>query len=91
MVYFPQAIPFESYLTGPPVPPEPQESAWKDTVLVNVNEVLHLRVRFAPPSAPICASRPGVNLFPFNPSAVWHCHILDHEDNEMMRPLQILP
>ena len=20
---------------------------------------------------------------------VWHCHILDHEDNEMMRPLQV--
>ncbi|MFF5172788.1 multicopper oxidase family protein [Micromonospora sp. NPDC000089] len=22
---------------------------------------------------------------------VWHCHILEHEDNEMMRPLQVLP
>eukprot|EP00741_Cyanophora_paradoxa_P000428 tig00000404_g419.t1 len=22
---------------------------------------------------------------------VWHCHILSHEDNEMMRPLDILP
>jgi bilirubin oxidase len=22
---------------------------------------------------------------------VWHCHILDHEDNEMMRPLQVEP
>jgi len=22
---------------------------------------------------------------------VWHCHILSHEDNEMMRPLQVLP
>ncbi|MFE5326030.1 multicopper oxidase domain-containing protein [Embleya sp. NPDC056575] len=21
---------------------------------------------------------------------VWHCHITDHEDNEMMRPLQVL-
>ncbi|MFG2911204.1 multicopper oxidase family protein [Kitasatospora sp. NPDC048286] len=21
---------------------------------------------------------------------VWHCHIIDHEDNEMMRPLQVL-
>ncbi len=29
--------------------------------------------------------------FPFDPSRmdygyVWHCHIVDHEDNEMMRP-----
>jgi spore coat protein A, manganese oxidase len=22
---------------------------------------------------------------------VWHCHILEHEDNEMMRPLNVLP
>lgn len=22
---------------------------------------------------------------------VWHCHILDHEDNEIMRPFQVLP
>jgi bilirubin oxidase len=22
---------------------------------------------------------------------VWHCHILEHEDNEMMRPLDVLP
>jgi spore coat protein A, manganese oxidase len=22
---------------------------------------------------------------------VWHCHILEHEDNEMMRPLQVHP
>ena len=22
---------------------------------------------------------------------VWHCHILEHEDNEMMRPYEVLP
>ena len=22
---------------------------------------------------------------------VWHCHIVEHEDNEMMRPYQLLP
>jgi spore coat protein A, manganese oxidase len=21
---------------------------------------------------------------------VWHCHILEHEDNEMMRPYEVL-
>jgi spore coat protein A len=21
---------------------------------------------------------------------VWHCHILEHEDNEMMRPIQVV-
>jgi spore coat protein A len=24
-------------------------------------------------------------------SYVWHCHIVEHEDNEMMRPLVIMP
>jgi spore coat protein A len=22
---------------------------------------------------------------------VWHCHLLEHEDNEMMRPYEVLP
>ncbi len=22
---------------------------------------------------------------------VWHCHIIDHEDNEMMRPTSVVP
>ncbi|MCM2356789.1 MAG: multicopper oxidase domain-containing protein [Geobacteraceae bacterium] len=22
---------------------------------------------------------------------VWHCHILSHEDNEKMRPFQVVP
>jgi FlgD Ig-like domain len=31
--------------------------------------------------------------FPFDPNGghgyVWHCHIIDHEDNEMMRPYNV--
>ena len=29
--------------------------------------------------------------YPGGPGYVWHCHILDHEDNEMMRPMFIEP
>jgi len=25
------------------------------------------------------------------PGYVWHCHIIDHEDNEMMRPYRVIP
>ena len=36
---------------------------------------------------------PGFNPFPFDstagPGYVWHCHILDHEDNDMMRPMKM--
>ena len=35
------------------------------------------------------------NPFPFDttvgPGYVWHCHILDHEDNDMMRPMKMTP
>lgn len=33
--------------------------------------------------------------FPFDPNGghgyVWHCHIIDHEDNETMRPISVHP
>ena len=51
---------------------------------------------------PLCAAghavAPAVRdlNFPFDPFAlkynyVWHCHIVDHEDNEMMRPYIVTP
>lgn len=80
------------YLLGTTLPPNPNEAGWKDTVQMNPGEVTTIAVRFAPQDS--LFTRPGMNLFPFDPSAgpgyVWHCHLLDHEDNEMMRPLQIL-
>jgi len=87
-----------AYLRSAPVPPAPAELGWKDTIIMYPGEVTRIRVRFAPPDAPACgASAPaaGVNAYPFDPTVgpgyVWHCHILDHEDNEMMRPLLIAP
>jgi len=39
--------------------------------------------------------QPGQNQYAFDPTQgpryVWHCHILDHEDNEMMRPMLVVP
>lgn len=83
-------LPVEPYLVGSPIKPDKNEVGWKDTVRMNPMQVTRIRVRFAPQNAPIHAVRPWVNLYPFDPSFgpgyVWHCHILDHEDNEMMRP-----
>lgn len=82
----------DQYLDGPIIPPDANETGWKDTIRAMPNEVTRILVRFAPQDA--VSSEPGVNLYPFNPSLgpgyVWHCHILDHEDNEMMRPYKIL-
>ncbi len=56
-------------LVGPPRPPGPQESGYKDTVLALPGEVTRVKAKFD-----------LANQY------VWHCHIVEHEDNEMMRP-----
>jgi hypothetical protein len=78
------------FLTGQIVPPDPNEAGWKDTVKMYPNQVTRIVVRWAPLTVPVKRVRAGENLYPFDPTCgpgyVWHCHILDHEDNEMMRP-----
>lgn len=81
---------FSPFLSGPIQPPDPNEAGWKDTFKINPGMVNRVLVRFAPVETPIDAVGPGVNKYTFDPTTgpgyVWHCHILDHEDNEMMRP-----
>lgn len=87
-----KVLPVKPYLLGGPILPPPNEMGWKDTIIANPGEVTTIRARFAPQNAPIFTF-PGFNLYPFNPAKgpgyAWHCHILDHEDNEMMRPYKV--
>jgi FtsP/CotA-like multicopper oxidase with cupredoxin domain len=57
------------------IPPEPWETGVKDTVIAYPNQVTRIKARFA--------DQPG--------QFVWHCHIVEHEDNEMMRPYRVGP
>jgi len=79
------------FLQGKAMPPAPNEMGWKDTVIMYPGEVTRIVVRWAPTDTPAGV----VGVFPFDPSEppgyVWHCHILDHEDNEMMRPYTVAP
>ena len=81
---------FAPYLNGPVVPPDPNEAGWKDTIKILPGAVTRILVRWAPTSVPVDDVEAGENEFAFDPTTgpgyVWHCHILDHEDNEMMRP-----
>jgi FtsP/CotA-like multicopper oxidase with cupredoxin domain len=90
-----EVLPVEPYLTSEPIAPDENEMGWKDTVRMNPNQVTRILVRFAPQDIPSCQSIPGENKYPFDPTSgpgyVWHCHILDHEDNEMMRPYKVKP
>jgi spore coat protein A len=60
--------------TGPALPPAQAEMGWKDTARTDPGTVTRI-------------------IVPFQGYAgryVWHCHILEHEDNEMMRPFEVL-
>jgi hypothetical protein len=77
-----------------PIPPSPSESGWKDVFIAPPFMITRLTIRLAPQSVKEADLFPGKNTFPFDPTTgpgyVWHCHILDHEDNDMMRPMQIV-
>jgi len=92
-VFDPATGTVHDFLTGPSEPPSPAESGWKDTFVAPPGKVTRVLLRFAPQSTRESDLFPGKNAFPFDPTAgpgyVWHCHILDHEDNDMMRPMKI--
>ena len=55
--------------------PPPGESGWKDTAVVLPNEMLTILARFEG----------------YTGKFVFHCHMLEHEDNDMMRPFMVVP
>jgi spore coat protein A len=70
--------------TGRPMPPERNERpGWKDTVKTYPGYVTRVITKFDLPAG--TAISPGQEF-----RYVWHCHILEHEDNEMMRPYKIV-
>ena len=79
------------YFQGTPSTPAPEESGWKDTAKAYPGQVMRIVVRVAPTS--VSKTSPGVNTYPFDPTSgpgyVWHCHIIDHEDQDMMRPFKV--
>ena len=73
-------------LSGPARPPDQNERGWKETVRMNPGEVTTIIMRFNLPAAPFVvppSPRTGGNEY------VWHCHILEHEEHDMMRPLVV--
>jgi spore coat protein A len=64
----------EIKLLGKPRKPPANESGWKDTAVVNPGEILTIVVRFDG----------------YTGRYVYHCHMLEHEDNDMMRPYKVV-
>ena len=59
---------------GPLILPDASEAGWKDTVRAEPNMITRIIIRFEG----------------YTGRYVWHCHILEHEDNEMMRPYEVI-
>jgi spore coat protein A len=60
--------------TGPAMPPEPNETGWKDVVQCSAAVITRVLVRFEG----------------YVGSYLYHCHILEHEANDMMRPFEVI-
>jgi spore coat protein A, manganese oxidase len=67
------------FATGPMEPPDPSERGYKDTVKANPGQFTTIRAKFDLPT--------GVTA---PQSYVHHCHIVEHEDNDMMRPFGVV-
>ncbi len=60
--------------------PRPFELGWKDVVTVDPGEMVHVIAHF------------GEYKGLFNDQTgeyMWHCHMIEHEDHDMMRPLRV--
>jgi len=60
---------------GAPQSPPLEESGWKDTAMVGPTEILRVIARFDD----------------YTGKYAYHCHILEHEDHEMMRQFRVVP
>jgi len=99
LTQFPGTISF----LGPPIPPGADENAWKETVPMYPGTVTRVIMKFdlgpiknakgwtvdlrsvggAKDGTPPPSPRTGGNEF------VWHCHILEHEEHDMMHALVV--
>jgi spore coat protein A, manganese oxidase len=96
----PIVVPYSSYLMGSVIPPLPVETGWKDTIEAPSGEVTRILVRWAPQATAAGGVSPGENQFPIDPTSfpdpiagpgyVWHCHLVGHEDHDMMRELVVV-
>jgi spore coat protein A len=79
-------------ITGTAVPADANEQGWKETVRINPGEVVTVDMKFdlptgtPPPPSPRLLSSYGIRGAEY----VWHCHILEHEEHDMMHALVVM-
>lgn len=79
-----------TYFTGPPIPPDPDEAlSYKDTFKSYPETVTRIITDpWSPPMEPIAGIANSGTELPA--TYVHHCHLLEHEDDDLMRPFTIV-
>jgi spore coat protein A, manganese oxidase len=84
--------------TGAPIAPDTNELGWKETTRINPGQVIRVFMKFDLPNVPFAVpTSDRAALLPYSPATnkkyheyVWHCHILEHEEHDMMRPMVVV-
>jgi FtsP/CotA-like multicopper oxidase with cupredoxin domain len=66
------------------------ETGWKDTIRVDPSEMVLIAVPFKDYADQDTEPAQGERLY-MTGRYMYHCHILEHEDHEMMRPFVVMP
>jgi spore coat protein A len=74
------------YLKSGLLPPDPGESGFKDTVKANPGQITVVRAKFKLPSTAL-----DNGTLVDQQQYVHHCHIVEHEDNDMMERFIVTP
>ncbi|MGE5293076.1 MAG: multicopper oxidase domain-containing protein [Micromonosporaceae bacterium] len=72
------------FLTSRLMAPPQEETGLKDTVKTNPGQVTVVRARFIPPTTAFRGSKLTTQKY------VHHCHIVEHEDNDMMERVEVV-
>ena len=81
--------------TGVARGPDANELGWKETIKMHPGEITSILMKFDLAAAPVVAATNTPLAIPPSPRTggneyVWHCHILEHEEHDMMRPLVVI-
>lgn len=83
----------DQFATGTAKPPDRNEQGFKDTIRANPGEITRIVAKFPTPAQAgfdpnaTYTNAAGQTLQGY----VWHCHILEHEDNDMMLKYRVIP
>ncbi len=71
--------------------PSADERGWTDTAMSFPGQVLRILVPFGGTAVGVTSAFTGDAQHQYTGAFVWHCHILEHEENDMMQGYVVTP